>query len=111
MRVLSAAQMQELDQKTIREIGLPGPVLMENAGQGAARLIDERYRHLYPGPAVVISGKGNNGGDGYVIARSLLQRGWQVRTLVLADDAAVEGDARLNPVSYTHLTLPTKRIV
>ncbi|MDY6847832.1 MAG: NAD(P)H-hydrate dehydratase [Thermodesulfobacteriota bacterium] len=96
MRVLSAAQMQELDQKTIKEIGLPGPVLMENAGQGAARLIDERYRHLYPGPAVVISGKGNNGGDGYVIARSLLQRGWQVRTLVLADDAAVEGDARLN---------------
>ncbi len=96
MRVLSAAQMQELDQKTIKEIGLPGPVLMENAGQGAARLIDERYRHLYPGQAVVISGKGNNGGDGYVIARSLLQRGWQVRTLVLADDAAVEGDARLN---------------
>lgn len=96
MRILSAEQMQALDRRTIEEIGVPGPVLMENAGQGAARLIDARYRSVFPGPVVVLSGKGNNGGDGYVIARCLLQRGWQVHTLILAQEQSIGGDARLN---------------
>lgn len=96
MRVLSAEQMRQLDRRTIEEVGIPGVVLMENAGRGAACRLLERYRELFPGPVLVLAGKGNNGGDGYVIARCLQQEGWQVQTLVLAQAGSVTGDARLN---------------
>lgn len=96
MKVLSAGQMRELDRRTIDDIGLPGAVLMENAGRGATRLLIERYGDLFPGPALVLAGKGNNGGDGFVMARCLLEQGWQVRTLVLTERGAVGGDARLH---------------
>src|SRR3954466_13288027 len=68
--VLTVAQMREADRRTIEEIGLPGAVLMENAGAAVARALRERY------PAarrpLVLCGRGNNGGDGFVIARHLL---------------------------------------
>lgn len=96
MRVLSAEQMRELDRRTIEEIGIPSVVLMENAGRGAANRLHERYCDLFPGPVLVLAGKGNNGGDGYVIARCLQQAGWQVQTLVLAQVDSLSGDARLN---------------
>lgn len=95
MKLLTAAEMRELDRRTIEEIGLPGVVLMENAGRGAAELLLRRFADLAPGPVLVLAGKGNNGGDGYVIARSLRQRGWNVRTVVLAEEVAVQGDAAL----------------
>jgi ADP-dependent NAD(P)H-hydrate dehydratase / NAD(P)H-hydrate epimerase len=96
MRVLSAEQMRELDRRAIEEIGIPGAVLMENAGRGAAQRLAECYRDRFPGPILVLAGKGNNGGDGFVIARCLLQKGWQVDTLVLAERESITGDARLN---------------
>ena len=96
MKLVTAARMGELDRRTIEEIGIPGAVLMENAGRGVVAEILRRYRHLFPGPVLVLAGKGNNGGDGYVIARHLRERSWQVRTIVLAEPAAVTGDARLN---------------
>lgn len=96
MKVLSAEQMRELDRETIEEIGIPGAVLMENAGRGAAESIVARFADLFPGPVLVLAGKGNNGGDGYVIARCLQQRGWRVQTVVLCEHAAVAGDARRN---------------
>ncbi|KIH77095.1 NAD(P)H-hydrate epimerase [Geoalkalibacter ferrihydriticus] len=96
MRILSTQQMREVDRRTIEEIGIPGAVLMENAGRGAAACIAERCSRLFPGPVLVLAGKGNNGGDGFVIARCLLERGWKVRTLALAERAAFSGDARIN---------------
>ncbi len=96
MKLLTAVQMRELDRKTIEEIGIPGVVLMENAGRAAAELLHRHYAKLFPGPILILSGKGNNGGDGYVMARHLMNRGWQVHTLVLAAAEAIGGDAAVN---------------
>ncbi len=96
MKLLTATEMQELDRRTIEEVGIPGIVLMENAGRGAADHLCRRFGDLFPGPVLVLSGKGNNGGDGYVIARHLLNRRWQVCTVVLAQREAVTGDAGVN---------------
>ncbi len=96
MRVLTAEQMRELDRRTIEEIGVPGVVLMENAGRGAVELLCAEYAELFPGPVLILCGKGNNGGDGYVMARHLLNRGWLVDTLLLAEADKIVGDAATN---------------
>src|SRR6056297_1947627 len=96
MKLLTAAQMQEMDRRTIEEIGIPGAVLMENAGRGMADRVTEKFAELAPGPVLILAGKGNNGGDGYVIARHLNEKGWQVQTLVLAERSDIGGDAKLN---------------
>lgn len=96
MKLLTATQMQGLDRQTIEDIGIPGVVLMENAGRGMAEHIMESFAALKPGPVLVLAGKGNNGGDGYVIARHLIEVGWQVTSLVLAERAAIQGDAAVN---------------
>jgi NAD(P)H-hydrate epimerase len=96
--VLSAAQMREADRRTIEEIGLPGAVLMENAGAAVAREIEARF------PArrglVVLCGKGNNGGDGFVVARRLLADAPRVFLLGRRDE--VRGDARLHLQAFEH---------
>lgn len=96
MKLLTVAAMRELDRRATDELGIPGVVLMENAGRGAADRICARYGAALPGPVLVLAGKGNNGGDGFVIARHLRNRGWQVTILVLAQEAAVQGDAAVN---------------
>lgn len=95
MKILTAEQMRAADRRTIAELGIPGIVLMESAGRAVVNEILQRYSHLAPGPVLVLCGKGNNGGDGLVVARTLLQHGWQVTTLVLAGEASIGGDARL----------------
>ncbi len=99
MKVLTAEQMQTIDRRTIEEIGVPGVVLMENAGRGVAEAIIERFSSTEVACALVLSGKGHNGGDGYVVARHLLDRGWQVQTLVLGPRDAIRGDAKINLVA------------
>lgn len=96
MKILTAEQMQAVDRRTIDEIGIPGTVLMENAGRGVAEEILRRFATVDSPRALVLAGKGNNGGDGYVVARHLLNRGWRVATLVLAERGAVRGDAEVN---------------
>ncbi len=96
MKLLTAQQMRELDRRAIDEAGIPGMVLMENAGRGAADLLCARFGDLFPGPVLVLCGKGNNGGDGYVLSRYLTNRGWRVRTLILAPREEIAGDAALN---------------
>ena len=96
MKVLTAAQMQAVDRQTIDKIGIPGVVLMENAGRGVAEEIVKLFAAADSPRALVLAGKGNNGGDGYVVARHLLDRGWDVQTLVLAERDAVKGDADVN---------------
>jgi len=96
MKVLTAQQMQAIDRRAIDEIGLPGVVLMENAGRRAAEEIVLRYAARGLQRALVFAGKGNNGGDGYVIARHLLDNDWDVLTLVLAKEEEVAGDAAVN---------------
>jgi NAD(P)H-hydrate epimerase len=90
--VLTAAQMRDADRRTIEEIGLPGAVLMENAGAAVARAIRERYpRARRP---LVLCGRGNNGGDGFVVARELLDL--QPSVFLFGSRQEVRGEARLH---------------
>ncbi|MBR9979749.1 MAG: NAD(P)H-hydrate epimerase, partial [Desulfatitalea sp.] len=110
MIVVTAAEMQAMDRKTIEEIGIPGRVLMENAGRGATRVFLE---HLYKegtGRVGVIAGRGNNGGDGLVIARYLVQRGIDVRVFLLATRDRLQGDAAANGQLLTALNIPVVEI-
>lgn len=93
MKLCTAAEMMDIDRQAIQERGIPGVVLMENAGRACFRHFIGLYADLFPGPALVVAGKGNNGGDGYVIARLLADAGWQVKTLVLGNESDISGDA------------------
>jgi NAD(P)H-hydrate epimerase len=99
MKVVTAEVMQRLDRRTIEEAGIPGVVLMENAGRGAVGVLLENYRHLLNGTVAIIAGKGNNGGDGFVIARYLMNRGVSVRIFLLGVRGKIQGDAKVNLAS------------
>jgi NAD(P)H-hydrate epimerase len=86
--------MQEIDRRAINEFGIPGLNLMENAGRGCVDTIISDFGPK--GRAVIIAGKGNNGGDGYVIARLLESKGWGVKVYILAERQQIGGDAALN---------------
>src|SRR5688572_24554466 len=96
MRVLNAAQMRDADRRTIDDIGIPSLVLMENAGRQAVAAMEAMYDDLLDRRIAVLCGRGNNGGDGFVIARTLAQRGADVSVFLLARVADVRGDARTN---------------
>ena len=93
MRRLGKEEIRSLDRVSIDEFGVPGVVLMENAGAGAARLLEAEER---VGDVVVVCGRGNNGGDGFVIARHLDAAGRPVRVLLAAAAEAYGGDAAVN---------------
>lgn len=94
MRVVTAHTMQEIDKQAIKDHGIPGLRLMEAAGRSC---VDEIIAEFgLKGRCVVMAGKGNNGGDGYVIARLLGQKGWSVKVIILADRDQINGDAGLN---------------
>lgn len=96
MKVASAEQMQELDRKSIEIYRIPGIVLMENAGRGAAEIILNTFPDLSKKRVAIVSGKGNNGGDGFVIARYLRNRGISVMVFLLTDPKNLRGDAETN---------------
>jgi len=96
MRVLDATQMREADRYTIDELGIPGCVLMENAGRQVVTAIDARFPALGQQRVAILAGRGNNGGDGFVIARTLFLRDVDVSIFLLGRAADVQGDARLN---------------
>jgi NAD(P)H-hydrate epimerase len=91
--LLSRAEVRALDRRAIEAWGLPGVVLMENAGRGTAELL---VALGVRGPVVVCCGKGNNGGDGYVIARHLDNRGVAVRVLLFARPEELQADGAIN---------------
>ncbi len=96
MKVVTGETMQRMDRRAIEEFGIPGIDLMENAGRRCAAAILERFGPAAGRMALIVAGKGNNGGDGYVIARLLRQDGWEVRTVVLALREEIAGDAKAN---------------
>jgi NAD(P)H-hydrate epimerase len=93
LRSLTRDEVRDIDRRAIETLGLPGIVLMENAGRGAAELLIELG---IGGPVTVVTGKGNNGGDGFVIARHLANHGYDVRVLLFADPHDLTGDAATN---------------
>ena len=90
---LTRDEVRAIDRRAIEEFGVPGAVLMENAGRGAAEVLLSLGAR---GPVVVCCGKGNNGGDGFVIARHLDNRGVPVRVLLFAKPDELTGDAAIN---------------
>jgi len=96
MKVATAEEMQELDRKAIETYRIPGIVLMENAGRGAAEVISNFFPEIHKKKVAIIAGKGNNGGDGFVIARYLLNQGIYVRVYLLTDPKGLRGDAETN---------------
>ena len=96
MRILNAAQMREADRFTIEDIGIPSLVLMENAGRQVVAAMEAAYESRLGGRVAVLCGRGNNGGDGFVIARTLAQRGVDVSVFLIGRVSDVRGDARTN---------------
>ncbi|MHB8764487.1 MAG: NAD(P)H-hydrate epimerase, partial [Deferrisomatales bacterium] len=95
--LLTAEEMRSLDRHTVEVVGVPGPVLMETAGRGGFTHLWAAYEHLARrGPVAVVCGRGNNGGDGFVVARCLANRGCPVRVLLLGRREAVAGDAAVH---------------
>lgn len=97
MQLIAAAEhMQQFDRTAIRTFGVSGMLLMENAGRAFVDELERAYGLLASRTAVIVSGKGNNGGDGFVIARHLLNRGVRVQVVLLCKKTDVKGDARTN---------------
>ena len=96
MRILNAAQMREADRFTIEDLGLPSLVLRENAGRQVVAAMEATYEAELEGRVGVLCGRGNNGGDGFVVARTLLQRGIDAAVFVIGALIDVRGDARTN---------------
>ncbi len=100
--LLTPDEMYEADRLTI-EAGTPGITLMENAGTACARVIMEVCA---PAPVAVVAGPGNNGGDGFVIARLLAGAGWPVKLMLAGEVGKLKGDAALAAKAWTGEVLP-----
>ena len=96
MRILNAAQMREADRCTIEEVGIQSLVLMENAGRQVVAAMEVAYESQLDGRVGILCGRGNNGGDGFVVARTLIQRGVDAAVFVIGSVADIRGDARIN---------------
>ena len=111
MYLVTAREMQQMDKETIDNIGIPGRILMENAGAGAFRFMDRVFPDLAGKSIGVVAGRGNNGGDGFVMARHLSQKGISVKVYLLCEKDRVQGDARenldlLNPLGVPVVEIP-----
>lgn len=96
MDILTAAEMREMDRMTIEDFGLPGRVLMENAGRGFFQVLMETFPEITGRGVAIAAGRGNNGGDGFVVARYLAGRNIPVTVYLLADSRRLQGDAADN---------------
>ncbi len=109
--ILTRAQVREVDQRAINDLAMPGLILMENAGLNAASAIVDYLDHLFDLPpsearVVIVCGGGNNGGDGYVIARHLHNWGVQVAIYASKSPENLHGDAAVNAKIAQRMGLP-----
>ncbi len=99
MKVVSARQMAELDKAAIEQYGIPSLLLMENAGRSCAerilRFLEDKVGAPEEASVAIVCGRGNNGGDGMVIARNLHNRGVYVEVFLLAEEDAVSRDSKV----------------
>ncbi|BDD87132.1 NAD(P)H-hydrate dehydratase [Desulfofustis limnaeus] len=106
MKLPGSEEMKAIDRCAIEEFGIPGVVLMENAGTGTVRLIEEQFGPLAGSFALIFIGPGNNGGDGLVIGRHLHQRGCEPIFFFLVNPDSLSGDAAVNLAVVEKLRLP-----
>jgi len=109
-RVVTAEAMQAVDKYTIETLGLIGRTLMENAGRAVFAEIRARWAPLAGKRAIVLCGKGNNGGDGFVIARYLFEAGTNCDVCLIGSVAELRGDAAANHLVLTRLGYPVREI-
>jgi len=95
MRLVTNEEMKKIDKWSIKTLGMPGCVLMENAGRGCVNVLEE-YFDPENIAVLIVCGKGNNGGDGFVIARHLQNRGSFVKVILIGRGKSLKGDALLN---------------
>src|SRR5262249_52971441 len=93
--IVTAEQMRALDRETIEQLGVPGVVLMESAGRGVVDVMAPLY-DLPRARVVLFCGPGNNGGDGFVIARHLANRGADVLVALVGEREKIKGDAKIH---------------
>ncbi|MCQ2559371.1 MAG: NAD(P)H-hydrate dehydratase [Clostridia bacterium] len=96
INIVTGNEMKELDRAAMQDYNIPGIVLMENAGIAVVREVEKIVAPLVGKKIVLLVGKGNNGGDGWVIARHLKNKGAEVQVFLLTDPDSIKGDARIN---------------
>ena len=94
--VMSRNEVRAFDQWAINTLGIPGVVLMENAGHSCAELIKEKLSGIAAPKVCIFCGTGNNGGDGFVIARHLLNSGFDIVIVICGERSKIKGDAKTN---------------
>jgi ADP-dependent NAD(P)H-hydrate dehydratase / NAD(P)H-hydrate epimerase len=109
MKLVTAAEMRELDRRAIEEVGIPSLVLMENAGRTTYQVLRREFPYL-DGEVAILAGRGNNGGDGFVVARYLAQAGIPVAVFLLGQKDQVQGDARVNLDILAHHKLTVMEV-
>lgn len=108
--VMSRNEVRAFDAWAINTLGIPGVVLMENAGRSCAELIKEKLKSIAKPAVCIFCGTGNNGGDGYVIARHLLNSGFNVVVVICGDRTKIKGDAKINLDILEKLSQPIKTL-
>jgi NAD(P)H-hydrate epimerase len=108
--LMSRDEVRAFDAWTINELGVPGIVLMENAGRSCAQFIIETLSKIKKPKVSIFCGTGNNGGDGFVIARHLLNAGFAVTVVVCGNIAKIRSDARVNLDVLIGLGLKIERL-
>lgn len=111
MKVVTADTIRELDRRAIGEFGIPGAVLMENAGRAVVEAMVQEFGALVGKRIAIFCGAGNNGGDGYVIARHLHLLGAKATVYLLAPEESLQGDARIHFEVLKRLGLPIQTLV
>src|SRR5918999_1153585 len=96
MIVVTAAQMREMDRLTIEKYGVPSLTLMERAGKAVAQAIAERFGRIAKKGVLIVAGKGNNGGDGFVVARQFKKKRIPCQVALLARPDELSPDAAHN---------------
>ncbi len=111
MKVVTGAQMRALDQAAIHQLGIPGIALMENAGLRVVETIADYFDNRLTGKRVtIIAGKGNNGGDGLVVARHLYNKQARVKIFLTAGPGELSGDAAVNMGIIEKLDIPVYQL-
>lgn len=108
--VMTRQQVRAFDAWAIDTLGIPGAVLMENAGRSCAELIKEKLGAISKPRVCIFCGTGNNGGDGFVIARHLLNNGFSVAAMIVGDRNKIKGDAKINLDILERLGQPIEQL-
>src|SRR5262245_6734081 len=96
MKIITPEQIRDVDRLTTEKYGIPSLILMENAGMRVAEVLEDRFEDLEDLTIGILCGKGNNGGDGFVVARQLVQKGCTPFVFLFAAEEEMHGDAKIN---------------